>query len=60
MSCMMSYGSPQGKFAKRQGIEKDKYQAEGERLCYFCGDPLVELGGAWICETCDIEERGDR
>ena len=56
----MSYGAPQGKFGKRQNIEKDKYQAEGERLCYFCGDPLVELGGAWICETCDIEERGDR
>jgi ribosomal protein L37AE/L43A len=60
----MSYGAPQGKFAKRQGIEKDRYVGMEmpdiiyTDLCYYCGQWLKEIeDGIFICQVCDLGER---
>ena len=61
----MTYGAPQGKFAKRQGIQKDNHGYDVRKpiytpLCYYCGQWLKEIeDGIFICNTCDLGDEHD-
>ena len=49
----MSHGAPQGKFAKRKGIEKDKWKDDRELYANLCADSGCQISDGSFCPECE-------